>query len=121
MEDNYMATPQRSFPDVLQDIVANLQQMIRYEFRLAKTEIAEKATAAARPATTFGVGLVLAFYGVGFLLLACVYALSAVIAGWLAALLVGAVVGIVAVALMSSSGKKLKNMNYTPEKTIRSL
>jgi hypothetical protein len=116
-----MATPQRSFPDVLQNIITNLQQIIRYEFRLAKTEIAEKATEAARPAATFGVGLVLGFYGVGFLLLACVYALSAVIAGWLAALLVGLVVGIVAVALLSSSGKKLKNMNYIPEKTIRSL
>jgi len=116
-----MATPQRSFPDLLQDIVGNLQQIVRYEFRLAKTEIAEKATEAARPATTFGVGLVLAFYGLGFLLLACVYALSTIMAGWLAALLVGAVVGIVAIALMSSSGKKLKNMNLTPEKTIRSL
>ena len=116
-----MATPQRSFPDVLQDIIINLQQMIRYEFRLAKTEIRERATAAAGPATTFGVGLVLAFYGLGFLLLACVYALSAVIAAWLAALLVGAVVGLVAVTLMSSSGKKLKSMNYTPEKTMRSL
>ena len=116
-----MATPQRSFPDVLQDIIANLQQMIRYEFRLAKTEIAEKATKAARPVISFGVGLVLAFYGVGFLLLACVYALSAVIAGWLAALLVGAVVGLAAATLMSTSEKKLKDMNYTPEKTIRSL
>jgi uncharacterized membrane protein YqjE len=121
VEDINMATPQRSFPDVLHDIIANLQQMIRYEFRLATTEITEKVTRAARPATTFGVGLVLAFHGVGFLLLACVYALSAVIAGWLAALLVGAVVSLVAVALISSSGKKLKDMNYTPDKTVRRL
>src|SRR5258706_13353566 len=104
MEDNYMATPQRSFPDVLQDIIANLQQMIRYEVRLAKTEIAEQATAAARPATMFGVGMVLAFYGVGFLLLACVYALSELIADGLATLFVGAVVGMLAVGLSSSSG-----------------
>ena len=116
-----MATPQRSFPDLLQDIVANLQQIIRYEFRLAKTEFEENTIKAARPAVGFGVGLVFAFYGLGFMLLACVNALSAVIAGWLAALLVGAVVSIVAVALMSSNGKKLKNMNYAPEKTIRGL
>ena len=98
-----------------------MQQIIRYEFRLAKTEINEKITEAARPAATFAAGLVLAFYGLGFSLLACVYALSTVIAGWLAALLVSAVVSIVAVALMSSGGKKLKNINYTPDKTIRSL
>jgi hypothetical protein len=119
--EEHMATPQRYFPDVLQDIIGNVQQIIRYEFRLAKTEINEKVTEATRPAATFGAGLVLAFYGLGFLLLACVYALSTVIAGWLAALLVGAVVSIVAVALMSIGGKKLKNINYTPDKTIRCL
>jgi len=116
-----MATPQRSFPDLLENIVANLQQIIRYEFRLAKTEIEENAIKATGPVVAFGVGLVFAFYGLGFLLLACVYALSAVITGWLAALLVGAVVSMAAVALMSSNGKRLKNMNYAPEKTIRSL
>ena len=119
--EEHMATSQRSFPDVLQDIIGNVQQIIRYEFRLAQTEINEKVTEATRPAATFGAGLVLAFYGLGFLLLACVYALSTVIAGWLAALLVGAVVSIVAVALMSIGGKKLKNINYTSDKTIRSL
>jgi uncharacterized membrane protein YqjE len=98
-----MATPQmqRSFPEVVQDIVGNLQEIIRSEFRLAKTELKEEAAEAAKPAATFGVGLVLGFYGIGFLLLAAVYGLSTVMAGWLAALLVGAVLAIVAIALMS--------------------
>jgi uncharacterized membrane protein YqjE len=118
-----MATPpmQRSFPEVLQDIVGNLQEIIRSEFRLAKTEIKEEAAKAAKPAATFGVGLVLGFYGIGFLLLASVYGLSTVMAGWLAALLVGAILAIVAIALLSSSGKKLKRVNPTPDKTMRSL
>jgi uncharacterized membrane protein YqjE len=112
---------QRSFPEVLQDIVGNLQEIIRSEFRLAKTEIKEEAAKAAKPAATFGVGLVLGFYGIGFLLLASVYGLSTVMAGWLAALLVGAILAIVAIALLSSSGKKLKRVNPTPDKTMRSL
>ncbi len=118
-----MATPQtqRSFPEVLQDIVGNLQEIVRSEFRLAKTELKEEAAKAAKPAATFGVGLVFGFYGIGFLLLACVYGLSMVMAGWLAALLVGAILAIVAIALMSSSGKKLKRVNPTPDKTIQSL
>ena len=118
-----MATPQmqRSFPEVLQDIVGNLQEIIRSEFRLAKTEIKEEAAKAAMPAATFGVGLVLGFYGIGFLLLASVYGLSTVMAGWLAALLGGAILAIVAIALLSSSGKKLKRVNPTPDKTMRSL
>ena len=38
-----------------------------------------------------------------------------------AALIVGAVLAIVATGLMSSSGKKLKRVNPTPDKTIQSL
>ena len=118
-----MATPQtqRSVPEVLQDIVGNLQEIVRSEFRLAKTELKEEAAKAAKPAATFGVGLVMGFYGIGFLLLASVYGLSTVMAGWLAALLVGTILAIVATALMSSSGKKLKSVNPTPNKTIQSL
>jgi hypothetical protein len=66
-------------------------------------------------------GLVFGFYGIGLLLLSSVYGLSTVMAGWLAALLVGTILAIVAIALMSSSGKKLKRVNPTPDKTIRSL
>jgi uncharacterized membrane protein YqjE len=118
-----MATSQmqRSVPEVLQDIVGNLQEIVRSEFRLAKTELKEEAAKAAKPAATFGVGLVLGFYGIGFLLLASVYGLSTVMAGWLAALLVGTILAIVAIALMSTSGKKLKRVNPTPNKTIQSL
>jgi uncharacterized membrane protein YqjE len=118
-----MATPQtqRSVPEVLQDIVGNLQEIIRSEFRLAKTEIKEEAAKAAKPAATFGVGLVMGFYGIGFLLLASVYGLSTVMAGWLAALLVGTILAIVAIALMSSSGKKLKRVKPIPNKTIQSI
>jgi uncharacterized membrane protein YqjE len=118
-----MATPQmqRSVPDVLQDIVGNLQEITRSEFRLAKTELKEEASRVAKPVVTFGVGLVFGFYGIGFLLLASVYGLSTVMAGWLAALVVGAVLAIVAIVLMSSSGKKLKSVNPTPYKTLQSL
>jgi uncharacterized membrane protein YqjE len=118
-----MATPQqqRSVPEVLHDIVGNLQEIIRSEFRLAKTEIKEEAAKAAKPAATFGAGMLLGFYGVGFLLLALVYGLSTVMAGWLAALIVGAILAVVAGALVSSSARKLKHVDPTPEKTIQSL
>jgi uncharacterized membrane protein YqjE len=118
-----MATPQmqRSVPEVLQDIVGNLQGMIRAEFRLARTEIKEEAAKAAKPGATYAAGLALGFYGVGFLLLAAVYGLSTVMSGWLAALTVGGVIAIVGAVLVTSSAKKLKRLNLTPEKMIRSL
>src|SRR4030095_8265741 len=111
----------RSIPEVLQNIVGNLQEIIRSEFRLAKAELKEEAARASKPAATFGVGLVFGFYGIGFLLLSLVYWLSTLMAVWLAALLIGAALAIVAMALMSSSGKRLKRVNPTPDKTIRSV
>jgi uncharacterized membrane protein YqjE len=112
---------QRSVPEVLQDIVGNLQEIIRSEFLLAKTELKEEAKQAAKPAATFGVGLVFGIYGTGFLLLAAVYALALVMPLWLAALLVGTSLAILALALMSSGRTKLKHINLTPDKTIQSL
>lgn len=118
-----MATPQtqRSVPEVLQDIVSNLQDIIRSEFRLAKTEITEEASKAARPAAAFGMGLISGIYGIGFMLLAAVYGLSTVMPAWLAALLVGIILAIVAGAFLGSGREKLKRINLSPDKAIKSL
>ena len=65
--------------------------------------------------------MVFGIYGIGFLLLAAVYGLALVMPVWLAALLVGTSLTIVALTLMSLGGKKLKHINPTPDKTIQSL
>jgi uncharacterized membrane protein YqjE len=112
---------QRSVPEVLEDIASNLAQLVQAEFRLAKTELKEGAEKVALPGATLGAGVVLALYGLGFLLLAAVYALSLVMAGWLAALIVGGVSALAAGILISAGGMKLKRVNLTPDKTIRTL
>jgi uncharacterized membrane protein YqjE len=112
---------QRSVPEVLEDIASNLAQLVQAEFRLAKTELKEGAEKVALPGATLGAGVVLALYGLGFLLLAAVYALSLVMAGWLAALIVGGVLSLAAGILISAGGMKLKRVNLTPDKTIRTL
>ena len=118
-----MSTPQmqRSVPEVLGDIITNFEQIVRAEIRLGKTEMKEEAAKAVRPGATLGAGVALGFYGLGFLLLAAVYAMTMVMAAWLAALIVGAVLAIVGLALASTGGKRLKRLHLTPDKTIRSL
>ncbi len=118
-----MAAPQtqRSVSEVLQDIVGNLQQIIRNEFRLARVEIKEKAARAKQPATILGSGLIIGLYGFGFLLLAIVYALSLVLAAWLAALLVGVVLTIAAAILVASGRNALKQVDPVPEKTVQTV
>jgi uncharacterized membrane protein YqjE len=112
---------QRSVPEILEDIASNLTQIVQAEFRLAKTELKEGAEKAAVPGATLGAGLVLAFNGLGFLLLAAVYALSLVMAGWLATLIVGGVLMVAAGILIGAGGTKLKRANLAPGKTIRTL
>lgn len=109
---------QRSVPEVLQDIVGNLQEIIRSEFRLGAAEIKEEAARAAKPVATFGAGIVFAIYALGFLLLAIVYGLSTVMAPWLAALLVTAMAGLPAMVLIYSGRERLKKVKVVPEKTI---
>jgi Flp pilus assembly protein TadB len=112
---------QRSFQDVLQDIIGNIQQIIRYEFRLAKTEIKEHTAKVARPVAGIAAGLALAFYAVGFLLLAAVYGLSLLLSAWAAALVVGVVVAVLSAVVVASSAKRLRSVNLTPEKTASTL
>lgn len=118
-----MAAPQmqRSVPEILENIASNLTQLVQAEFRLAKSELKEGAEKVAAPGATLGVGMVLAFYGFGFLLLAAVYALSLVMAGWLAMLIMGCVLAVAAGILIGASSAKLRRVNLTPDKTLRSL
>ena len=112
---------QRSVPEILENIASNLTQLIQAEFRLAKGELKEGAEKVARPGATLGAGVALAFYGLGFLLLAAVYALSLLMAAWLATLIVGSVLLVAAGILIGAGGMKLKRMNLSPDKTIRTL
>jgi uncharacterized membrane protein YqjE len=118
-----MSTPQvqRSVPELLGNIINNIQQIIRSEFTLAKVELQEKASAAFKPATTLGAGFLLGLYGLGFLLLAAVYALSMIMSAGFAALIVGGALAFLSVALVTSSAKKLKSLRPAPERTIQTL
>lgn len=118
-----MASPQlqRTFPEVLQDIIGNFEQIIRSEFRLAKTEMREEAAKAVRPGATAALGLMIGLYGGAFLLLAAVYGLATLMATWLAALFVGAILAIIGLILWASGVARLKHLDPTPDKTIRSL
>jgi putative superfamily III holin-X len=118
-----MATTQiqRSIPTVLHDIVDNLRDIVRSEFRLAKAELKEEASKAAKPTATFATGMVLGAYALGLFLLAGVYGLSIVLRPWLAALLLGLLIASIAGVLLAFAGNKLKRFNPTPDKTIQSV
>ena len=111
----------RSMGEVLQDIVANIQEIVRSEFRLAKAEIQEEAHKIARSSIPMGIGIVMALYAVGFILLAIVHGLSTVMEAWLAALIVSVAVLVASMTLIAAGRKRLKQVKVVPEKTIETV
>jgi uncharacterized membrane protein YqjE len=108
----------RSVAEVLQDIVQNIREIFRSEFRLAKVEIHAEAAKALRSSIPLVIGLVLSLYAVGFILLAAVHALSTVVEPWLASFIVGAAVLVISISLINIGKKRLKQVKVVPEKTI---
>jgi len=108
----------RSVPEVLQDIVGNIEEIIRSEFRLAKAEVKEEASQAAPPLKMMIAGAGIGFYALGFLIFTLVMGLATMVPTWLAALIVGAVLGLIALVLISTASKRLKQANKVPERTI---
>lgn len=110
--------PERSFSGLLDDIVGNVQGIIRSEVRLARAEIQEETTKAAKAAGALGSGAVLAVYAIGFLFLTCLFALEIVMRPWLAALIVALVVGTAAAILLNHGIKRIRQVEPRPDKTI---
>ena len=118
-----MSAPQtsRTVPEVLHDIFGNIEEIIRAEFRLVKAEIREEGARIARPGAILAAGIAISVYAGGFLLLAAVYGLSTLMDAWLAALIVGSVLAVLAAVLLTSSVNRLRHLKPAPEETIRDL
>lgn len=112
---------ERSITQILQDIGTNIQQIIRSEMLLARTEVKQEAVQAAQGARPLIGGGIAALYGAGFLLLACVFALEIVVDAWAAALIVGGGVAIIGAIMIKVGLNRLRAVNPTPERTIASI
>jgi len=115
----YQGSRERPIAEVVRDIIANVQDMVRSEVRLAKAEIKEEASKTAQGAAYLAVGGMLALYAVGFVLVAIAQMLDLVMPAWAAALLVAVVLGITAAVLVGKGRERLHVP--APEKTIESV
>ena len=120
----------RSIGSLLRDLRDETTLLLRQEVALAKTEMSEKASRYGRNAGYLAVGGVVAFAGVLFLLLALTVGLYALlvamdlshyVAGWLAPLIVGAVVTAIGYSLVQKAITAFKHETPVPERTKESL
>src|ERR1700686_3045442 len=113
-----MAAEDRSLSDVLEDVIRNVQEIVRSEVRLAKTEIREEAARAKSATLLLGAGAVIAIFAILFLLLVIVHALALVMPSWAAALIVGAALALVASVMLPAGVRRFKQIVPTPERTV---
>ncbi len=110
-------TRDRSAGEIVKDIIANAQGIIRSEVKLAKTEIREEAQKAVNAGAMLGVGAVAGLYALGLLLAAAVAAIALIMPWWAAALIVGGVLATTSGALISLGLGRWKQVR-APEKTM---
>ncbi len=112
-----MGAADRPISAVLSDIVGNVQDIVRSELRLAKTEATEELGKLRSGGMLLGVGTLMTVLSAVFLLLAIVYALSLVMPGWAAALIVGVSAGAIAALCCGLGIKRVKAMRAAPKTT----
>ena len=110
---------ERPMTEVLKDIIANVQEMVRSEVRLARVEIRDETSKTARAAAMLAVGGVIGVIAALFFLVFLVQLLDLVMPDWAATLLVGVVLGIAAAILIAKGRDRLRVP--VPEKTIENV
>jgi hypothetical protein len=131
MAQQQLVKEERSLGDLFSELASETSTLVRQEVALAQTELTQKATSVGK-----NVGFLVAGGAVGYtallvILAAVVIGLTQLISSlsgwqlitsaWIAAAIVGLIVGIVAYVLVTSALAKLKDMELTPKQTVETL
>jgi MFS family permease len=111
----------RSMPDLLRALSEQTTTLLRQEIELAKAEMTAKGKQVGIGAGAFGGAAVVGIYAFGALTACFILALSTLVDGWLAALIVAVVYAVVA-AVLALLGKKKTQAGAppVPERAITS-
>jgi hypothetical protein len=112
-------TDQRSLAQLITDLSRDATTLFRQELQLLKAELSENASHAGNGIIMVASGMVLALSALLVLLLALVAWLSEVMPPALASLIVGAIVAIIAYAMVKKGMDALKLKSLTPDRTVR--
>ena len=111
----------RPLSAILKEIIAHLEEIVRSEIRLAKTEISAEIVNAARKCISVVAAMVLSLFALGFLLWGGAYALAQVIPLWLATIVVGTVLGTISAILWRKGRKDLSQIRPKLKRTTQTL
>jgi len=112
----------RSLGELFAELTRETSTLVRQEVTLAKTEMTQKASEVGKDVGFLAAGGAVLYAGFLALLAAIILALTGLgMPAWLAALLVGLVVGAVGVFLVQRGRDALRRTNLAPQQTIETL
>ncbi|HEU4433165.1 MAG TPA: phage holin family protein, partial [Pyrinomonadaceae bacterium] len=108
---------ERPLAELFSDLVTETTTLVRNEVALAKVEMTQKATKVGRNVGSLIVGGAIGYAALLAFCAAVVLLLDRVMPAWLAALIVGVVVAIVAWALIGKALAALRRVELKPQET----
>ena len=121
MAQTQLQKDERSLGDLFSELAAETGTLVRQEVALAQVELTEKATRVGKNVGYLAVGGAIGYAALLALLASVIIGLSMLMPAWLAALLVGVVVGIAAFVLISSALSELRKTELTPAESVESI
>jgi uncharacterized membrane protein YqjE len=112
VRDRQSVPGSRPIGDIVRDILNQISEIVRSEFRLISVEVKQEASELKTAGISIAVGNVLLIYGGLFFLLGALYALSIVWPLWLASLVIGTVVAAVGVVALKIGVNRLKRPRW---------
>ncbi len=117
-----MSKDDKSAGGILSDAMQNVSALVRNEVDLARAEISENVTRAGVALGLIGASAIVALVALNVLVAAIVAALAeaGLDAGW-AALIVGALLGVLAYVLLNKGTNDLKLSSLAPTRTVKNV
>jgi uncharacterized membrane protein YqjE len=112
---------ERSLTDLVEEIMGDVQRLIRQEVRLARVELTESLRQLALGVVGLVVAAALAYLGIWFAGLAVFFAIFLAVPGWAAGLAVAAGFLILAAFAFALGYQRLRLTQLKPGETIESL
>jgi hypothetical protein len=121
MMQQKMVKEERSLGDLFSELMSETSTLVRQEVALAQVELTNKATKVGKNVGYLVVGGAVGYAALLVVLAGVVVILANFIPLWAAALVVGAIVGVVAFMLVTSALAELRKADPVPRETVESI
>ncbi len=111
----------RSLGEIVQDVLRDVQEVIRSEMRLARAEVSEKARKAGKAGGLLGAAAFCGILAAACLVTTGIAALALAMPVWLAALLMCIFLGCIGGACYAGGRARLRRVDMKPQQTIETI